>query len=163
MKLNMGCGYKKMEGYINIDNEKAVNPDLLLDLTKTPYPFKENSITDINARFVLEHFRKDKVLKILDEWYRISKDGAIWDLNLPFYNNRQITNLDHYSAYDFNSFDFLNPKHHRNYYSKTKAEVIYVKATPTLRGRFIPFRRFFCYSIGEIYDGINFKLRVIKK
>ena len=34
MKLNLGCGMKKMEGYVNCDKIKEVNPDKVVDLKK---------------------------------------------------------------------------------------------------------------------------------
>lgn len=60
------------------------------------------------------------------------------------------------------SFDFLNPKYKRNYYFGVKAKLISVKAYPTARGKFIPFKRFLCHSIGQLYELMHFKLQVIK-
>lgn len=162
MKLNFGCGNKKMKGFINIDISTNVNPDMILDIKDLPYQFKDNTVDVIHAEYVIEHIPKHKIRDILREWYRISKDGAVWDIWVPFYNSKQVANLNHYMGFDFESFDFLNPKHKRNYYFGVKAKLISVKAYPTARGKFIPFKRFLCHSIGQLYEPMHFKLQVIK-
>jgi len=30
MKLNIGCGYKKLEGFVNIDKAVEVSPDMVV-------------------------------------------------------------------------------------------------------------------------------------
>src|SRR6266850_2009134 len=37
MKLNIGCGENKLEGYVNVDIEESVKPDLAIDVRKL-YP-----------------------------------------------------------------------------------------------------------------------------
>ena len=55
VKLNLGCGSKKLEGYINIDKYDTYKPDIIHDLEKFPYPFEDNSINEILLSHVLEH------------------------------------------------------------------------------------------------------------
>jgi len=163
IRLNLGCGHKIMDGFINIDSSDQVDCDICLDLTKTPYTqFEDNSVDYILTEFFLEHIPKHTLIPVLDEWYRISKANAIWEIKVPFYNSRQRANLTHYYCYDFTSFDFLNPDHKRHYYCNAKAEVLEAKPIVTMRGKFIPFKMFLRHSIGELYDGIIFKLRIIK-
>jgi hypothetical protein len=165
MKLNLGCGFDKKEGFTNIDITKDVNPDVVWDLTKTPYPFKNNSITQIYAKDVLEHIPRDKLLIVLEEWYRISKPNAIWEIIVPFYNTRLANaNILHFGGFDFTSFDFLEEnKSLESSYTPIKIKVISVKGIPTFRGKFIPFKMFLRHSIGEIFNILKFKIKVIKK
>ena len=37
MKLNLGCGFDKREGWLNVDNFTACEPDQLLDIEATPW------------------------------------------------------------------------------------------------------------------------------
>ena len=37
MKLNLGCGRKKLEGFVNIDISDYCEPDMVMDLSKVPY------------------------------------------------------------------------------------------------------------------------------
>jgi predicted SAM-dependent methyltransferase len=73
MKLNLGCGLDKKQGYINIDIRREVNPDLIWNLENIPYPFETNSVEEIIAKDVLEHIPFRKVENILKEWFRILK------------------------------------------------------------------------------------------
>lgn len=54
-KLNLGCGYKHLEGFLNVDSESRCDPDLVLDLEQTPWPFESSSITEVRMIHVLEH------------------------------------------------------------------------------------------------------------
>ena len=53
LRLNLGCGAKHLEGYINVD--KFGNPDVRLDLETFPWPWEDNSAIAIELRHVLEH------------------------------------------------------------------------------------------------------------
>ena len=71
LKINFGCGKEKLKGYVNVDNDKGCNPDVLYDLNKFPYPFKTNSIEEIYSKFVVEHLENPQ--QFLRECYRILK------------------------------------------------------------------------------------------
>lgn len=43
LRLNLGCGAKRLEGYINVD--KFGDPDFRFDLETFPYPWQDNSMT----------------------------------------------------------------------------------------------------------------------
>lgn len=84
-KLNMGCGFKKLNDHWNVDVEKTCNPDEVLDFEVTPWPYEDNFFDKITADNILEHLGQDpKVFtKIIKEMYRVSKDGAEWFINVP--------------------------------------------------------------------------------
>lgn len=164
MKLNIGCGYDKRKGYINMDITNDVKPDVVHNLLNIPYPFEDNAFDYILMRDVLEHIPKHKLINVLEELYRISKHNTMWDIRVPFYNNNLAnSNLLHYGGFDFNSFNiFLPDKKLESSYSNIKLEIISVEGEPTSRGKFIPFKMFLRHSIGELYVCLNFKLKIIK-
>lgn len=84
-KLNMGCGFKKLNGYWNVDRESKCNPDQVLDFEQTPWPYEDNFFSKITADNILEHLGYDpKVfVNILKEMYRVSKDGSEWYIQVP--------------------------------------------------------------------------------
>jgi hypothetical protein len=84
-KLNMGCGFKKLNDHWNVDIEKRCNPDQVLDFEVTPWPYEDNFFDKINADNILEHLGQDpKVFtNIIKEMYRVSKDQAEWFINVP--------------------------------------------------------------------------------
>ena len=109
MKLNLGCGYNKRKGYINCDISKDVSPDKIVNLGKK-LPFKDNSVNEILMFHVLEHFQKP--IEILKELYRISKNGAIIIIRVPYFSHESaFSMMDHYSFFSYTTFDFLNKDH----------------------------------------------------
>jgi len=83
MRLNIGCGDKKMTGYINIDIRPEVDPDILLDIEKIPYDFDTSSIDVIKAIDVVEHISHHNAVKVLKEWYRILKNDGELIIRMP--------------------------------------------------------------------------------
>ena len=55
LKIQLGIGYKKMKGFINVDINPTYKPDVLWDLTKRPWPFEDESVDFIYSAFCLEH------------------------------------------------------------------------------------------------------------
>ena len=98
LKLNLGCGNKKLAGFINIDQNEQCSPDLILNLENTPYPFNTNSVDYIRMDSVLEHFPSDPTnfFRILKEIYRISSNDAIIDILCPHpFHRWQIVDFTH--------------------------------------------------------------------
>ena len=54
LKLNLGCGDRKMHGFVNVDARKDVFPDVVADVTKIHETFENVDL--IYACHVLEHF-----------------------------------------------------------------------------------------------------------
>ena len=79
MKLNLGCGKKLLEGFMNIDIQ---NPcDLLHDL-RFPLPYENSSVEEVySANFIHTFSRKDwRELK--KEMIRVLKSGGKLELIL---------------------------------------------------------------------------------
>ena len=85
MKLNLGCGNKIIEGYINVDKSDLYNVDLKHDLETFPYPFEDDSVKEIILSHVLEHIGQSPeiFIKILKELYRICKNQALIKISVP--------------------------------------------------------------------------------
>jgi predicted SAM-dependent methyltransferase len=83
MKLNVGCGDKKVEGYVNVD--VVGNPDKVCDLSTFPWPFEDNSADEIFAEHFLEHV-KDFEATIL-EIHRILKPNGKLCFRVPHFRN----------------------------------------------------------------------------
>ena len=78
MKLNLGCGNHKLDGYVNCDIASACNPDRIVDLEQTPWPFEANVAEEVVLSHVLEHIgeRTATYLAVIKELYRVCADGA---------------------------------------------------------------------------------------
>lgn len=81
-KLNLGCGFDIIEGYLNIDLHAFHNPDLVGDvcnLSMLPSGYYE----EIIAQVILEHLPRCKTKPTLSEWNRLLKPNAILKLRVP--------------------------------------------------------------------------------
>ena len=87
LRLNLGCGAKLLDGYINVD--KFGNPDLCFDLETFPYPWENNSVAEIEMHHVLEHLGQQTVtyLKIIQELYRICQPEAKIHITVPHHRS----------------------------------------------------------------------------
>lgn len=85
MKLNMGCGHNRKEGFFNVDLSPECNPDMVCDLEKFPWPWENDSVNEVVFNHCLEHLGGDpKVfLGIMKELYRVCQAGAVVWINVP--------------------------------------------------------------------------------
>ena len=89
IKLNLGSGSKIKEGFINLDKYKTFKPDIVHDLEKFPYPFKDSSVDQVLLSHILEHLGSNSSIfnLIIQELYRICKNGSIIDIIVPHPRN----------------------------------------------------------------------------
>ncbi len=106
LKLNIGCGGKKLRGYTNLDFSADVNPDIVWDLEKGPLPFQDNIFSKIVAEHVLEHI--SNFVSLMHELWRICENGAVIKIKTPFYSSwgqfNDPTHVRFFSPFTFNYF-----------------------------------------------------------
>ena len=103
MKLHLGCGTKKLGGWVNIDSVASCQPDLVHDLMQ-PLPYADLSASEILAEDLLEHFDKYMRYVVFGDWMRVLSVGGTVTLQVP--NFKKI--LFKYFKFGFNNFvDFI--------------------------------------------------------
>ncbi|MBU0467067.1 MAG: class I SAM-dependent methyltransferase [Nanoarchaeota archaeon] len=83
-KLNLGCGLDIKKGYVNLDFLSIRGVDVVHDLNKFPYPFKDNEFDEVYTSHVLEHI--DDLVKVMGELKRICKPGARIVVRVPHFS-----------------------------------------------------------------------------
>lgn len=81
MKLNLGSGIYYKPGYINIDIDEQSVADEKFDIVRLPYD--SNSIEEIEASHILEHFDILWLPFILAEWFRVLKPEGVIYIETP--------------------------------------------------------------------------------
>ena len=64
-KINLGCGKKYIDGWVNVDFYDDSKCDIKHDLEVFPWPWEDNSIDEVYMHHFIEHFDSDKVLEIV--------------------------------------------------------------------------------------------------
>ena len=154
-KLNIGCGYKKRNNWINIDIAKEVNPDIVVDIEKG-LPFPDNSFEKIYSHHCLEHIRPEHWKFVLAKISRVAKHGCILELELPFDNISTRTHPDHYRTFTFSSWDqYTDEDNLRSYYSPLRLHRLESKPNKIYR--------IICTLCPLLKNTIHFKFSIIKQ
>jgi hypothetical protein len=92
LRLNLGCGLNRRDGYVNVDREGE--PDFKHDLEVVPWPWADDSVGEVIFFHVLEHIGRDPVvyLAIMKELYRVCHDGATVWIVVPHHRHENFFN-----------------------------------------------------------------------
>lgn len=101
MKLNLGCGKKILDNYINIDWISSPGVNMILDLSTDKLPFNNESIDEIIADDILEHIWNWE--NLIEECIRVLKINGILKIHVPY----RMTDLNTYHKrfFDETTFD----------------------------------------------------------
>lgn len=123
MKLNLGCGKDIRKGYINLDSVRLQGVDKFHNLDKFPYPFKDNTFTEIYCSHILEHI--EDLVKVMEELYRISKADAKIIIKAPYFTNPgAFSDPTHRHFFTYNTMDYFSSESGLNYYSKSRFNIV---------------------------------------
>jgi hypothetical protein len=85
LKLNLGCGHNRKDGWVNVDRMPDCNPDIVHDLERFPWPFDDDSVGEIMLTHALEHLGEssETYLCIIRELYRVCAHEATIYIDVP--------------------------------------------------------------------------------
>jgi SAM-dependent methyltransferase len=95
LRIDLGSGYAKPEGFIGLDNLEGVRtqipdeenaPDILCDLNHDPFPFPDESVQEVRSSHFMEHSILDHVI---DESHRVLVPGGIKLFAVPYANSAE--------------------------------------------------------------------------
>ena len=111
IKINLGSGYKRIDGFINIDNDPAVNPDYVVNLESDKLPFNDSEVNEVIASHILEHIGAGYI-PLIKELYRVCEDGAILHITFPYHRSDWYTDdPTHLRPLTSNSFKLFSKKY----------------------------------------------------
>jgi len=118
LSVNLGCGEKPCEGFINVDREELPGVDVVADVRCLP--FEEGSLLQISSEHLVEHFRQQQLAQtIIPYWKKLLLDKgslrivcpnwqAMIDLlekgEMPYESFKEIT----FGAQDYNGDDHFS-------------------------------------------------------
>lgn len=80
--LNLGSGDHYIPGYTNVDIRTDCRADLVADVTDL-HMIATDSVTEILASDILEHFPESRTDAILAEWARVLEPCGVLKLRVP--------------------------------------------------------------------------------
>jgi SAM-dependent methyltransferase len=85
MKLNLGCGRRPMDGWVNVDCVPLPGVDLVVELDapdKVSLPWADDSVDELAMIHVLEHISHP--LPLMQELWRVAKPKATIMIACPY-------------------------------------------------------------------------------
>lgn len=86
VKLDLGCGPNKREGFIGCDIIKFPGVDVVANL-REQWPWEDNSISEVHCAHCLEHFTASERVHFVNELYRVLKPGAKATVIVPHWSS----------------------------------------------------------------------------
>jgi SAM-dependent methyltransferase len=172
--LDVGCGINKKAGAIGIDRNPASCADVLCELDRFPYPFRDSSFDSLQAVHVIEHV--SDVIRTMEEFHRLVRAGGEVLIVTPHYTDFSSfcdpTHRGHLNSF---SLRYFGEDHAGfGYYSGARFHEISVRVKLLALWRWLGFealvnwfpryRRFWEHYLCYVVRGkvIEWRLRVVK-
>ena len=95
MKLDLGAGKNKRDGFIGVDCRAFDGVDQVVDL-RQPWPWENESVEEVHSSHFVEHLTASERIHFVNELYRVLKNGAKATVIVPHWNsNRAYGDLTH--------------------------------------------------------------------
>jgi ubiquinone/menaquinone biosynthesis C-methylase UbiE len=85
VRLNVGAGGERLPGYVSVDVAKTEGLDVVHDLDVAPWPFEDNSVSEVRAWDVFEHVA-DPVTFMTEAW-RVLEPGGLLHIRSPHWRH----------------------------------------------------------------------------
>lgn len=75
MKLDLGCGKNKREGFLGVDSRAFDGVDVVADL-RQPWPWQDGEVEEVHCSHFLEHLTGPERIHFVNELYRVLAPGG---------------------------------------------------------------------------------------
>lgn len=82
LRVNLGCGYRPLDGWVNVDVARGPQVDVVWDLRES-LPFPDESCAAVFSEHVIEHLSSEDGERLLRECYRVLQPGGALRLSTP--------------------------------------------------------------------------------
>ncbi len=88
LKLNLGAGKSRIEGYLSVDTLPFEGIDVVADL-REKWPWADNTVSNIHASHMIEHFTAEERFHVFNEMYRVLAPGGTVYVITPHWNSQR--------------------------------------------------------------------------
>ena len=111
MKLDLGCGKHKKEGFVGVDVFNFPGVDHVVDLGKGKLPFEDDTVDEVYANHFFEHLDIDDIVRLMSDIFRVCKNGAKVEIHTPHFSGDSNFYEFHKTSFRYNSFrEFTSEK-----------------------------------------------------
>lgn len=82
LRLNLGGRGTHIPGFLNVDLSDEHDVEIQADVSDLSQ-FEDSSISEIYASQILEHFPHNRTEYVLEEWYRVLRQGSRITIGVP--------------------------------------------------------------------------------
>ncbi len=105
VRLNLGCGGRIMDGFVNCDLHPLPGVDQVMNLDVFPWPFDDESVSQIVASHVFEHVASP--VEFVLECWRVLRPGGRLTIQCPHYTSENaFTDPTHVRFVTDRTFDY---------------------------------------------------------
>jgi glycosyltransferase involved in cell wall biosynthesis/GT2 family glycosyltransferase/predicted SAM-dependent methyltransferase len=129
LRLNLGCGERPAEGYVNVDFRAAPHVDVVADARRLP--FDDGSVHEIASSHLIEHFRRHHFERVvLPYWRRLLATGGVLRTTCPNWAEmlRRLQagemSLDDFTLVTFGAQDYCGDDHFAMYTPATLRDLL---------------------------------------
>ena len=81
-KVHFGCGFNRLDGWINVDMDRACKPDVVADL-RQDLPFRSGAVDYIHSEDFVDQLELEGAYRFFRECHRILKENGVMRLLTP--------------------------------------------------------------------------------
>ena len=163
VKINLGCGQKYLDGYINCDLLPTVKADKHFDLDTFPYPFESGVADEIFMDNVLEHL--ESIPKVMGELHRILRTVGRLRIIVPYAKSDwAFQDPTHKHFFTEVTMNYFSEGFDYSFYTPYRFKVVraeLVSHSVSFRHKLrnlIPFRSVLRFFLFNLYDNVYFEL-----
>lgn len=87
MKLDLGCGTRKTEGYIGVDCRAFDGVDVICDIGKDKWPWGDDTVDEVICSHTVEHLTGPERIHFVNELYRVLRKGGKAAIIVPHWSS----------------------------------------------------------------------------
>ncbi len=122
MRLDLGCGLNKRNGYLGVDVRPLKTVDVITDIRILPVEWQDK-IEEVWLDNVLEHF--SNITEVLYEVHRVCKPYSIVHIRTPYFTSENaFKDFTHKTFFTYDTFDYFEGKSEKDYSNLPKFKIL---------------------------------------